>query len=85
MQKPSSDAFIVTVIQEPEPEMTVADVIVGSLGVAGALLVLALLLGVVAGAVMVLWRRWRPRNWRPMPPVSPTWSGGDGPQSTQVR
>ena len=84
MQKPS-DPFIVTVIQEPEPEMTVADVIIGSLGVAGALLVLALLLGVVAGVAMVLWRRWRPRDWRPMPPVSPSWQSDDDPQSTQVR
>ena len=83
MQKPP-DAFIVTVIREPEPEMTVADVLIGSLGVAGALLVLALLLGLVAGALMVLWRRWRPREWRPMPPVSPSWTGDDAPRSSRV-
>ena len=77
------EAFIVTVIEEPVPEMTVPDLIIGSLGVAGALLVLALILGVVTGAVLVVWHRFRLGNWRPMPPVSPSWY--DGPPSTQAR
>ena len=84
MQQKTPDAFIVTVIKEPEPELTVGDVIIGSFGVAGALLVLALLLGIVVGLVMVAWRRWRPRNWRPMPPVSPSWTG-DGPPTSPTR
>ena len=84
MQK-APDAFIVTVIKEPERELTVGDVIIGSLGVAGALLVLALALGVVVGVGLVIWHRWRPSNWRPMPPVSPSWSGGDGPPSSPIR
>jgi ABC-type phosphate transport system permease subunit len=79
------DAFIVTVIQEPEREMTVADLIIGSLGLAGALLLLALLLGVLAGVVLVVWNRFRLANWRPMPPVSPSWSGPDGPPSARAR
>ena len=36
------DAFIVTVIKEPAKETTVADVIIGSLGIAGLLVLLAL-------------------------------------------
>jgi uncharacterized membrane-anchored protein len=66
VQKP--DAYFVTIIRAPEPEMTVADLIVGSLGLAGTLLVLSLVLGVVAGAVLVVWHRLRPRPWRPMRP-----------------
>ena len=84
MQQKTPDAFIVTVIKEPEPEMTVADVIIGSFGIAGALLLLALVLGIVIGLAMAAWRRWRPRDWRPMPPVSPSWTD-DGPPSTPTR
>lgn len=83
MQKP--DALIVTVIREPEPEMTVADVIMGSLGLAGALLLVSLILGAVAGAVLVGWYRLRPRPWRPMPPVSPSVPDPDLPQSSRAR
>jgi hypothetical protein len=63
---------MVTVIRPPEEEMTVADLIVGSLGVAGSLLLLSLLLGALAGAALVIWHRIRPTPWRPMPPVSPS-------------
>jgi hypothetical protein len=80
VQKPP-EAFIVTVINEPPKETTVGDVVVGSLGMAGALLLLSLVLGAVAGGILVLWFKWRPRNWRPMPPVSPSLIGADGPPS----
>ena len=76
---------MVTVIRAPEPEMTVADLIIGSLGLAGALLVLSLAFGVVAGAILVVWHRLRPTPWRPMPPVSPSVPGPDSPQSSQAR
>ena len=65
--------------------MTVSDLIVGSLGLAGTLLVLSLLLGILAGAVLVVWHRIRPRPWRPMPPVSPSLAGADVPPSNQAR
>jgi hypothetical protein len=84
VQQTPPDSFIVSVIKEPEPELTVADVIVGSLGVTGALVLLALVLGAVTGTVLVLWRRWRPREWRPMPPVSPSWMD-ERPPSSRVR
>ena len=83
MQKPP-DAFIVTVIKSPEPELTVGDVVIGSLGLAGALLMLSLALGVVAGAILVAWHRLRPPPWRP-PSVSPSLPGADGPRSSQAR
>ena len=76
---------MVTVIRPPEQEMTVSELIVGSLGLAGTLLVLSLALGVIAGAVLVIWHRLRPRPWRPMPPVSPSLVGADVPPSNQVQ
>lgn len=76
---------MVTVIRAPEPEMTVADLIIGSLGLAGTLLLLSLAFGVFAGAVLVVWHKLRPTPWRPMPPVSPSIPGSDFPQSSQAR
>ena len=84
MQK-QPEAFVVTVIKESEPETTVGDVIVGSLGLAGAALLASLVLGAVVGGGLVLWYRWRPREWRPMPPVSPSFTNVDGPPSSPTR
>lgn len=82
-QKP--DAVIVTIVSEPAEEESVADIIIGSLGLAGALLILALLLGILAGGAMVTWRKLRPSPWRPMPPVSPSITDEPDPPSSQVR
>ena len=83
MQKP--DAFMVTVIKPPEREMTVGDLIIGSLGLAGAMLLIALLFGALVGGGLVLWKRVRPRDWRPMPPVAPSITTVDVPPSSRVR
>lgn len=76
------DAFIVTIIKPPPKETTAADVIVGALGAAGALILLALIMGALIGGILVAWHRFRPRAWRPMPPVTPS-LGGDGPRSSR--
>jgi hypothetical protein len=80
-----SDAYIVTVIRPPEREITVSDVLIGSLGVAGAALAAALVLGAVVGGVLVVRHRLWPKDWRPMPPVAPSFSTTDGPPSSQSR
>ena len=71
MQQQKPDAFIVTIIKEPQKEVTVPELIIGSLGIAGSLLLLALVLGAVAGVWLVLWNRWRPADRRHLPPVRP--------------
>ena len=81
MQEKPPDAFVVTVIKEPVKEMTVADLIVGSLGIAGSLLVLALILGAAAGGWLVLWNRWRPASRRHLPPVRPNFTDAGLPRS----
>ena len=83
MQKP--DAIMVTVIRAPEPEMTAADLIIGSLGLAGTLVVFSLALAGIVGAGLVMWRRVRPAPWRPMPPVSPSLADVDPRPSGPAR
>lgn len=85
MQQKPPDAFVVTVVQEPVPEMTVADLIIGSLGIAGTLLLLALLLGLVTGGLLVLWNRRFPAARRHLPPVRPSFTDAGLPPTTQPR
>ncbi len=82
MQEQKPDAFVVTVIREPEREMTVPALILGSLGIAGTLLALALVLGLFAGAWLVLWNRWRPASRHHLPPVSPGFNDAGLPPSS---
>lgn len=84
-QTPPPDAFVVTVVREPADEFTVADLIVGSLGIAGTLLLLALVLGGVAGVVLVMWNKWHPADRRRLPPVSPSFTDVTLPPTSQSR
>ena len=65
-------------IEEPTPEVTVADVIIGSLGVAGAMTLAAVVLGLVLGWLLILRSRRRaglhdddPPSIHPFNPSSP--------------
>jgi ABC-type dipeptide/oligopeptide/nickel transport system permease component len=44
---------MVRVVQEPIEETTVADVLLGAIGLTGVLIVIALLLGALFGAVLI--------------------------------
>jgi positive regulator of sigma E activity len=69
--QPPPDAFVVTVIETPAREITLGDVIFGSLGVVGVLVLLALVLGGALSFLMVAWNRRHPPESEHMPPVSP--------------
>ena len=71
MQEQPPPAFIVTVIKEPARQTTIADVIIGSLGLAGVLLLISLALGALVGLVLVTWHRRHPSEREHLPPVSP--------------
>jgi hypothetical protein len=78
--------FVVTIIPEtPAPETTVADVVLGSLGVAGTLLVLAMVLGVVMAAVRLGWNRMHPPSDDHLPPVTPFTQTPAAPPSSRAR
>jgi hypothetical protein len=69
---------VVTIAQTPADEVTLAEVILGSFGVVGALVGLAIVLGAAMSLLMVVWhRRHRPEDDH-MPSVAPvTVLGGD--------
>ena len=72
MQQGSPNAIVVTVVPAtPAPERTVGDVILGSFAIAAALLLLALVLGVVVAGLRYAWNRKHPLDDDHMPPVTP--------------
>jgi hypothetical protein len=50
---------IVQVVAEPAKEITVADVLMGSVGLTGLFLIGAALLGFGLGGALILFRRWQ--------------------------
>lgn len=93
---PRSDAgYNPGVLQQPQPvtpvvelprpapveEVGVADVLIGSFGLVGALTLLALLVGLVAGAAFIAYRRWQDAN-RPQEDEAHTRLKLSGPSPT---
>jgi hypothetical protein len=66
MQPP--DSIIVRVVEEPVKSTTIVDVLLGSLGLVGALLLAALVLGVILGGALIGVKLFRARyNLEPVP------------------
>jgi len=68
---PPPDAFVVTVIQQPAPEITFGDVILSALGLAGVLALISFALAGLLAFLLVRWRRRHPPEADHPPPVSP--------------
>jgi uncharacterized protein YacL len=60
VQQPPS--IIVRVVEQPVHETTISDVIFGSLGLVGVLLVSAVILGLLLGGGLILFKRLRRRD-----------------------
>jgi hypothetical protein len=60
LQQP--EPIIVRVVEQPVHETTISDVIFGSLGLVGVLLVAAAFLGLVLGGGLILFKRLRRRD-----------------------
>lgn len=60
MQQPQP--IIVRVVEEPVHETTISDVVLGSLGLVGVLLIAALVFGLLLGGSLILFKRWRRRD-----------------------
>ena len=58
----ASDPIIVRVVEQPVHETTIADVILGSLGLVGVMVLAALLLGALLGGGLVLYKRLTARD-----------------------
>jgi hypothetical protein len=61
-ERPPGDPIIVRVVEQPVHETTISDVIFGSLGLVGVMLLAALLMGVVLGGGLILFKRLRRRD-----------------------
>ena len=62
------DSIIVKVIEEPVKSTTIVDVLVGSLGLVGALLLAAVVMGAILGVTLIGIKLFRARyNLEPVP------------------
>jgi len=70
-----SQPIYVTVARDPadmeSPGTTVVNIIVGSLGLAGAMLLASVLLGGLVAFLLIRWHRRHPPECDHLPPVSP--------------
>ena len=58
MQQP----IMITVAEQPVDETTVAEVLLGAMGLTGVLILMALVLGLVLGGLIVGYKRYRERG-----------------------
>jgi hypothetical protein len=56
------DPIIVRVVEQPVHQTTISDVILGSLGLVGVMLVSALLLGLALGGALLLYKRFTAKD-----------------------
>lgn len=84
-----SQPIYVTVAPDPAqvetPGTTVGHLVLGSLGLAGVLLLVSLLLGGLVGVMLVRWHRQHPPEVDHLPPVSPSVPRSGPPQSSRAR
>ena len=71
--------------QVETPATTVGDLVVGSLGVAGVMLLVSILLGGLVAVLLVRWHRRHPPEERHLPPVTPFAPPSDNVPSSRVR
>jgi len=76
---------MVEIIRPPADELTIADLLVNSLGLAGAFAVAAIPLGLVVGYLMIKWNGRRPPEADHMPHVSPSLELDERPLPSHIK
>jgi len=61
---------VVTLIKEPTSQVDIGDVLLGSLGLAGVLLLVAAVLGTFVAAGLVIWKKLHPPEADHLPPIT---------------
>jgi hypothetical protein len=80
------EPYIVRVVREPAAhETTIGDVILGALGLTGALVLIALVLGALLAFVLVRWHHRHPPERDHLPPISPLVPDSSSPPSSRAR
>ena len=77
--------LIVRLVETPTKEITLADVIFGSFGLVGALVLTALVSGGVLSLLFLAWNRRHPPESDHMPPVSPLIADPNVPPSYRAQ
>jgi hypothetical protein len=62
IQQQPSQPIIVRVVEQPVHETTISDVVVGSLGLVGVMLLAAALMGLILGGGLILVKRLRRKD-----------------------
>jgi hypothetical protein len=86
VQSSLSRPYVVTVVPATPTEVeptTVTEVLLGAVSMAGVMLGIALVLGVVFGGVRLAFRRYFPSQQDHMPPVSPYEPDSTAPPSSR--
>jgi hypothetical protein len=63
--------MIVQIVPEPARQTTLADVLIGALGITGLLVLAAVLAGALLAVVLLRWNRRHPPQAGHLPPVAP--------------
>ena len=58
--------MVVQVVEEPTRETSVADILLGAVGFVGFVLIAAAVVGLFAGGLFILFRKWRARHSGPI-------------------
>jgi hypothetical protein len=77
------EPLIVTIIREPAHSTTLADVLIGSIGLTGALVLAAVVAGSVMAFVLVQWHRRHPPEAGRLPSISPLIPDSNPSRSSQ--
>ena len=59
---PAQPVTVVQVVERPTRETSVGDILLGSVGFVGFVLLAAFVVGILAGGLFILFQRLRPRN-----------------------
>ena len=57
-----SQPIMVTVVERETEATTVADVLIGAIGLTGVIVLVAVVLGALLGGALIGWKRWSERN-----------------------
>jgi hypothetical protein len=61
-QPPAPTPILVRVVEQPVHETTISDVIFGSLGLVGVMLIAAAVMGLILGGALILFKRLRRKD-----------------------
>lgn len=84
-QRPTDNAFMVKVQPAETPQQQLGDIIVGALGLTGALVLAAVLSGMLLAGLWILWRKARRTLYSAPPSIGSVAIGADAERKIDQR